>query len=346
MGWGFRPRLRSGPSGGAISLGMKSALHHPLPAMAVSLGLVVTAVVLLHRAPGWLDGGPAAFLVEPVGGDVLRRGFRLLNDASFLWIFLPFFGFELLRYFLKQRLGRDLLGDMAANALTFGGFLVFEYGMYFLFAAGLYEAVWSRASLPRLPVNPLSIAGAVLLADLLYYWEHRFTHHTALGWATHTVHHSSPHFNLSVAYRFGPFDGFFPLFFSSLPLVALGFPPVLALQAEIFVQTFQTILHTEAIGRLPRPLEFVFNTPSHHRVHHGANERYCDRNYGGILILWDRLFGTFEPEVEPVRYGLRHPIRTNHPGIVFFHGLQRLGRQLRATPGTAARLRLLVSPPA
>ena len=102
---------------------------------------------------------------------------------------------------------------------------------------------------------------------------------------------------MSVAYRFGPLDAIFPIIFS-LPIVMLGFNPWLLLAAELFVQTYQAILHTEAIGKLPKFIERFLNTPSHHRVHHGSNRQYWDKNYAGILIIWDRMFGTFEVEDE------------------------------------------------
>ncbi len=132
-------------------------------------------------------------------------------------------------------------------------------------------------------------------------------HRVNLLWATHSVHHSSPFFNISVAYRFGPMDGVWPIFFH-LPLVFLGFNPFVVFFAEMFVQLFQTALHTEAVKKLPRPFEWIFNTPSHHRVHHASNRKYLDANYAGIFIIWDRLFGTFVKEDEKIVYGLVKPI--------------------------------------
>ena len=166
----------------------------------------------------------------------------------------------------------------------------------------------------RIPTTPWSIALCVALADLAYYWEHRFTHRVGVGWATHSVHHSSPYFNISVAYRFGPLDGFFSLFFH-VPLVIAGFNPIL-----------------------------VLNTPSHHRVHHGSNRQYIDKNYGGIFIVWDRLFGTFEEEREKVVYGIISPLDSVNPFVVFFHGLTRLYRKVMAARGPGAKLACLLRP--
>ncbi|MDP9134529.1 MAG: sterol desaturase family protein, partial [Actinomycetota bacterium] len=141
-----------------------------------------------------------------------------------------------------------------------------------------------------------------LADDLAYYWFHRVSHVSRVFWASHVVHHSSEHYNLSTALR----QTWVPMTYLPfwLPLLLVGFPPWMVLLAQSWSLIYQFGLHTERIGRLPRLLEAVLNTPSHHRVHHGANEQYLDRNYGGILIVWDRLFGSFIPESERVRYGL------------------------------------------
>ena len=129
--------------------------------------------------------------------------------------------------------------------------------------------------------------------DLSYYWFHRISHESRVFWASHVVHHSSQHYNLSTALRqtWVPMT-YFPFW---LPLPLLGFPPWMVLLAQSWSLIYQFWIHTERVGRLPRPLEAVLNTPSHHRVHHGSNELYLDKNYGGILIVWDRLFGTSSP---------------------------------------------------
>ena len=153
--------------------------------------------------------------------------------------------------------------------------------------------------------------------DLAYYWFHRVSHESRVFWASHVVHHSSQHYNLSTALR----QTWVPMTYLPfwLPLLLLGFPPWMVLLAQSWSLIYQFGLHTERIGRLPRPLEAVLNTPSHHRVHHGANEQYLDRNYGGILVIWDRLFGTFEPEGERVRYGLTTTSRRSTSFKVAFH---------------------------
>lgn len=270
--------------------------------------------------------------------------FEIFNDWSLLYVILPFFIFELIRYTVLNRLTMDLIKDSIANLITFGAFVMIEYILGILAVTKLYFWVHENVSLPHLPLNWITIICCILLADFAYYWDHRMMHRVGIGWATHTVHHSSPHFNMSVAYRFGPMDAIFPILFS-MPIVMLGFDPVLVLLSEVFVQVFQTLLHTEVIKKLPKPIEFIFNTPSHHRVHHGSNRQYWDKNYAGIFIIWDRMLGTFEPEVEEVRYGLDKPINSNNPIIVFFHGLQRLFKSMGEAKGLGNKLKLLIKPP-
>lgn len=145
-----------------------------------------------------------------------------------------------------------------------------------------------------------------VLDDLAYYWVHRAGHRIRWFWASHVNHHSSQHYNLSTALR-QSWTGAFTLGFAfTLPLVLLGFHPAMIAICGGFNLIYQFWIHTEAIGRMPRWFEAVMNTPSHHRVHHATNPRYLDRNYAGVFIVWDRMFGTFEPEVddEKIRYGI------------------------------------------
>jgi sterol desaturase/sphingolipid hydroxylase (fatty acid hydroxylase superfamily) len=163
--------------------------------------------------------------------------------------------------------------------------------------------------------------------DLAFYTYHRVHHEVRLFWAQHVVHHSSQHFNLSTALRQQwvlmtelPFW---------IPLALMGFSPAMIVGMHAVSLIYQYWIHTEAIGKLPRWFEFFFNTPSHHRVHHGSNPQYLDRNYGGILIIWDRMFGSFEPEGERVKYGLTKNIHTFNPFKVFAHEWIAIWRDVR-----------------
>jgi sterol desaturase/sphingolipid hydroxylase (fatty acid hydroxylase superfamily) len=179
--------------------------------------------------------------------------------------------------------------------------------------------------------------------DLAYYVFHRVSHESRVFWASHVVHHSSQHYNLSTALR----QTWVPMTYLPfwLPLLLLGFEPWMVLLAQSWSLIYQFGLHTERIGKLPRPLEAVLNTPSHHRVHHGANEQYLDRNYGGILVIWDRLFGSFEPEGEQVRYGLTKNLATFNPVRVAFHEYTALAHDLRAARTWRTRWNLLLRGP-
>ena len=164
-----------------------------------------------------------------------------------------------------------------------------------------------------------------LAEDFVYYGWHRSSHEVRLLWAAHENHHSSRHYNLTTALRQSWTTPFTTVpFYVCLPL--LGFHPLMV-QTQVAVSLlYQFWLHTELVGRLG-PLEWAFNTPSHHRVHHGTQAEYLDRNHGGILIVWDRLFGTFEPERAPVRYGLTKDIDTFAPLRIGFHEWAAMARE-------------------
>ncbi len=147
--------------------------------------------------------------------------------------------------------------------------------------------------------------------DLLYYWFHRWSHEVGAGWAAHVVHHQSEEYNLTVALRQGALQPAFSWVFY-LPLAVVGFPPAMFLAVSSFNTLYQFWIHTRLIGRLG-PLEWALNTPSHHRVHHGRNPKYIDRNHGGTLIVWDRLFGTFGAEREEPVYGVTRPLASWNP---------------------------------
>ena len=176
-----------------------------------------------------------------------------------------------------------------------------------------------------------SIVGAMVLWDFLYYWDHRWMHEIRFFWANHVTHHSGERYNLSTALR-QPWSGIItaPIF---APLPLLGFPAATSMRAGQLNLLYQYWIHTEAIDRLPTVAEKVLNTPSHHRVHHGVNQQYLDKNYGGILIVWDKLFGTFEPEVRRIKYGLTKNIRTYNPFRIAYHEYAELVRDVAKAKG-------------
>ncbi len=192
-----------------------------------------------------------------------------------------------------------------------------------------------------------AVAIAFVLYDFCYYWFHRTAHRVRWFWAGHVVHHSSQHYNLSTALR-QTWTGFIALsLLFYLPLFVIGFPPAMIAFVGGVNLIYQFWIHTEVVGRLPRWVEAVFNTPSHHRVHHGRNPRYLDRNFAGVFIIWDRMFGTFEPEddAEPVRYGLVHNLRGFNPLWAAFHEWLGIARDVVAARSWRERWWLVAGPP-
>ena len=225
----------------------------------------------------------------------------------------------------RGRLGYDAR-DTATSLAMGVGHLVVGAGWKVVVVA-LYAAIHVASPL-RLPTDAWWAWVALFVADdLAFYCYHRSHHRVRLFWATHVVHHSSQRYNLSTALRqdWTPFSA--TLFWAPS---ALLFPPWMVLLALTWNLLYQFGLHTEAVRRLPRPIELIFNTPSHHRVHHGSQAQYLDRNYAGILIVWDRVFGTFQAEEERVRYGLTANIATHNPARVAFGEFGALWRDVRA----------------
>ncbi len=181
-----------------------------------------------------------------------------------------------------------------------------------------------------------AFVAAMVSWDFLYYWSHRWQHERRIFWASHVVHHSSEHYNLSTALRqpWAPFIMSWVYF----PMSVVGYPPALTAKAGQLNLLYQYWIHTEAIDRLSDPVEAVLNTPSHHRVHHGANPQYIDKNYAGILIAWDKLFGTFEPEVRRVKYGLTKNINTFNPLRIGFGEFADIARDVVRAKGWRNKL--------
>jgi len=218
----------------------------------------------------------------------------------------------------------NVLVNLLAKAMVFGAF----WGLYQLRPWTVpMDAWWAWVLL-------------FFAEDFSYYWFHRGSHEIRFFWASHVVHHSSQKYNLSTALRqtwTGNLTGTF-VFWLWLPL--LGFHPVAVMLMQSISLIYQFWIHTETISRLPRWVEAVFNTPSHHRVHHGADVDYLDRNHGGILIVWDRLFGTFVSERYRPTYGLTTNIQTYNPVKIAFHEWGHLWRDA-TQPGISLRHRFL-----
>ena len=184
-----------------------------------------------------------------------------------------------------------------------------------------------------------------LLDDFCYYWFHRISHESRFFWASHSIHHSSQKYNLSTALRqtwTGDLSGSF-LFWGAMPL--LGFKPEWVMLMKAISLIYQFWIHTELIIKLPKWFEFFFNTPSHHRVHHAVQEKYLDRNHAGILIIWDRMFGTFITEDEQPIYGLVKNIKTNNPIRIAFHEWTLILKDLNMNITLIEKLKYIFYPP-
>ncbi len=230
--------------------------------------------------------------------------------------------------------------ETAANLVVYAGFFTIN----FLWSILVFEAYrWAYAHRVldwgyggwHVGLESWWIFGLLIVADdFVFYWFHRSLHSSRLLWASHVPHHSSEHFNLSAAFR-QTWAPFFALpFWIVLPW--LGFDPLMVGGMQVASLFWQVGLHTRVIPKLG-PLEWIFNTPSHHRVHHGANALYRDKNLGGIFIVWDRLFGTFVEESEPVRYGIGRPVGHN-PLKITLGEFAAWARDVLRAPGQALRL--------
>lgn len=219
----------------------------------------------------------------------------------------------------------DSINDLATGILQQLATLLFA-----TFLVAGYLALYARARVVDLPADSVLVWAACFVGvDLLYYWFHRLSHEINFLWAAHVVHHQSEEYNLTVALRQSALQPFFSMVFY-WPLAVLGFPPAVYLACVSFNTLYQFWIHTRTIGRLG-PLERVLMTPSHHRVHHGRNPVYIDRNHGGTFIFWDKLFGTFEPEGETVVYGITRPLPSWNPVWANLHYWLEMLDAARAT---------------
>lgn len=185
----------------------------------------------------------------------------------------------------------------------------------------------------------------LVMQDFFYYWFHRASHRVRWMWAAHVAHHSSENMNFSTAFRQSLMYPIAGMWLFWLPLVIIGFEPKWVVFAVLLNLGLQFFVHTQWIRSLGW-LEWVFNTPSHHRVHHGRNPQYIDKNYAGVLIIWDKLFATFEPEVETVRYGVTKPVESFNPLVVTFKSWQEMLKEVSQRGlSLRQRVKLVLSPP-
>lgn len=253
-----------------------------------------------------------------------------MNSQLMIVFAIPFFlllmGLEALWGHVKgRRLYR--LNDTVSNLMIGIGNQAFNL-IWKAGILGVYWWVFEHCSLVQQPQALWSFFLCLVTFDFLFYWAHRWGHEVNLFWGAHLVHHSSEEYNLSVALRQSWFHNVLA-FFVFMPLPILGFDPVIFGIAAGVDTLYQFWIHTKSIKKLPRWFEWIFNTPSHHRVHHGRNPKYIDKNHGGVFILWDRMFGTFQEEEEEVVYGITTPLKSWNPfwaNIHYYVEMFHLGR--------------------
>jgi alkylglycerol monooxygenase len=213
-----------------------------------------------------------------------------------------------------------------------------------ILAVGVYQVLFQHFALFTLEKTWLYWLALVLLVDFAYYWAHRMSHEINLFWGGHVVHHQSEEYNLSVALRQSSLQVVWTFAFS-LPIAFLGFQTEDFVYISAFNTLYQFWIHTETIGKLPRWIELIFNTPSHHRVHHGRNPKYIDKNHAGSLIIWDRMFGTFQPEEERPTYGITKPINSWNAVWANVSHYAEMGHDLKHIPKWSDKVKYLFMKP-
>lgn len=223
------------------------------------------------------------------------------------------------------------IGNQAFNAV-FKGILLM-----------LYDYIFRNFALFSLELSVLSVIACVVVYDFVFYWAHRWGHEWNIYWGAHVVHHQSEEYNFSVALR-QPWFHNLVAFVLFLPIPFFGFNTITFGIAAAVQTLYQYWIHTRHIGKLG-PFEWIFNTPSHHRVHHATNPKYLDKNYGGVLIIWDRLFGTFKVEEEEPTYGITIPLSSWNPVWANFHFYVDLWNGMKMEKSWAKKLALLFKGP-
>ncbi|HEX8038962.1 MAG TPA: sterol desaturase family protein [Chryseosolibacter sp.] len=258
-------------------------------------------------------------------------------------IFFTLIGIEL----LVERFSRKQLYSLPDAIANISCGITSQLSGLFLsvVAVGVYEFVFERFVLFHPDARSMWYWLALyLLVDLAYYWGHRMSHQVNLFWGGHVVHHQSEEYNLSVALRQSSLQIVWTFAFN-LPIALLGFRTLDFVLISALNTLYQFWIHTEAIGKFPRWIEFIFNTPSHHRVHHGRNPKYIDRNHAGSLIIWDRLFGTFQEEEEKPTYGITKPINSWNPVWANVSHYSEMANDIRRIPSWRDRIKYLFMKP-
>jgi sterol desaturase/sphingolipid hydroxylase (fatty acid hydroxylase superfamily) len=261
-------------------------------------------------------------------------------------IAIPFFALLIAieAYIAVRHAREEYDGKDAGTNIALGfGSIVFGFVLGFI-QAFFYDAVYRIAPF-QMPMNAWWAWTILLFVDdFAYYWFHRFSHEIRFFWNFHVVHHSSNQYNLSVAVRQSWFSGVAHWIFY-LPAALVGFPLWAFVTMHGLNLLYQFWIHTKLVKKLPAFLEYILNTPSHHRVHHGINNPYLDKNYAGIFIIWDRMFGTFVEETETPRYGIIKPIDSHNWLWINTHGWAEMFEAMRQRKSFRGKVRCIFGSP-
>jgi len=266
--------------------------------------------------------------------------------SAYLLFAIPFFllmvGLEM-AYAWRRGKKFYRLNDTVANLAV--GIGSEATGLFFkLVIFGSYIYIYEHLSFFKQPVAWWSYVLVLVLYDFCFYWAHRMLHVVNIFWGAHVVHHSSEEYNLSVALRQSWFESLF-VFFIFIPIPLLGFDPLVFVPAAAFDSLYQFWIHTQTVNKMPRWFEKILNTPSHHRVHHARNPQYIDKNYAGIFIIWDRLFGSFRKEEETPVFGITTPLNSWNPVWANVHYYKLLFEKMKLIRKPLKKIQLLFSKP-
>lgn len=257
-------------------------------------------------------------------------------------VFFILMGMEVVYDFVKQR-KMYRLSDAVTNISC--GVVEQITGLFAkIFTVAAYHFIYVHFAIFDLETTWYWILLTFIGVDFFYYWAHRLSHEVNLFWLGHVVHHQSEDYNLSVALRQSTFQKMFTFYFY-FPLAFLGFKTEWFVLMGAFNLLYQFWIHTEVIGKMPRWFEYVFNTPANHRVHHGRDPKYIDKNHAGTLMLWDHLFGTYQKEDERPTYGITAPVNTWNPVMANVRPFLNLWKEIQEVPGLGNKFKLVWMPP-
>jgi len=261
-----------------------------------------------------------------------------------IWAAPIMFFFVLLEWFISFKQDRQLYNkqETIGSILVGVGNVLINFALKLVF---LYAIVWLYNKLPyRMYLTWWSFIPCYIIFDFCSYWAHRISHQQRFWWATHVVHHTAEHYNLTVSFRLSWMQNLKIIFF--VPVALLGFHPIVFFVVNQIAVLFQFWVHTEYIRKLHPVFEYIFASPSNHRVHHGRQEKYINKNYGATFIFWDRMFGTFQKEEEQVLYGITTDIgNKSNPININFHEYVDIWNDVKTAKGLKSKFFFLFGNP-